>query len=120
MLGGLFSESIDLAGEKLIGTVIVGTGLARLNTETNIIADYFEETREAGFEYAYLYPAINKVLQAAGRVIRSESDRGVCILIDDRYATPQYARLIKEHMKDIYLVPSAESLAGALEDFWED
>ncbi len=120
VLGGLFSESIDLAGEKLIGTVIVGTGLARLNLESNIIADYFAQTREAGFEYAYLYPAINKVLQAAGRVIRSESDRGVCILVDDRYATPQYARLIREHMKEIYLVPSAEALMGALEDFWED
>ncbi len=120
VLGGLFSESIDLAGEKLIGTVIVGTGLARLNLESNIIADYFAQTREAGFEYAYLYPAINKVLQAAGRVIRSESDRGVCILVDDRYATPQYARLIKEHIKEIYLVPSTESLMGALEDFWED
>lgn len=120
VLGGVFSEGIDLSGEKLIGTVIVGTGLARLNTETNIIADYFQETREAGFEYAYLYPAINKVLQAAGRVIRSESDRGVCILIDDRYATPQYARLIKEHIKDIYLVSTTEALTGALEEFWED
>ena len=120
VLGGLFSESIDLAGEKLIGAIIVGTGLARLNLESNIIADYFAETREAGFEYAYLYPAINKVLQAAGRVIRSEYDRGVCILVDDRYATPQYARLIKEHMKEIYLVPCAESLVDALEDFWED
>lgn len=120
VLGGMFAESIDLVGEKLIGTVIVGTGLARLNLETNIIADYFEATREAGFEYAYLYPAMNKVLQAAGRVIRTEDDRGVCVLIDDRFATPQYSRLLTGHLKDIRLVPSSESLMSALERFWED
>ncbi len=120
VLGGMFSESIDLAGEKLIGTVIVGTGLAGLNIETNIIADYFNETREAGFEYAYLYPAMNKVLQAVGRVIRSEEDRGVCILIDDRYATPQYSRLLTDHIKGIRLAPSMEALDGALAEFWED
>ncbi len=120
VLGGMFSESIDLAGDKLIGTVIVGTGLARLNLETNIVADYFQETREAGFEYAYLYPAMNKVLQAAGRVIRSETDRGVCVLIDDRYATPQYSHLLTDHLKDIRLVSSAEALLGALEEFWEE
>ncbi len=120
VLGGMFAESIDLAGDKLIGTVIVGTGLARLNLETNIIADYFQETREAGFEYAYLYPAMNKVLQAVGRVIRSENDRGVCVLIDDRYATPQYSRLLTDHLKDIRLAPSAEALLGALEEFWEE
>ncbi len=120
VLGGMFSESIDLAGDKLIGTVVVGTGLARLNLETNIIADYFQETREAGFEYAYLYPAMNKVLQAAGRVIRTEVDRGVCVLIDDRYATPQYSRLLCDHLKDIRLAPSAEALMGALEEFWDE
>lgn len=120
VLGGMFAESIDLAGDKLIGTIIVGTGLARLNLETNIIADYFQETREAGFEYAYLYPAMNKVLQAAGRVIRTESDRGICILIDDRYATPQYSHLLTDHLKDIRLAPSAEALMGALEEFWEE
>ena len=119
VLGGMFSESIDLAGEKLIGTIIVGTGLARLNLETNIIADYFQETLEAGFEYAYLYPAMNKVLQAVGRVIRSESDRGVCVLIDDRYATPQYSRLLTDHLKGIRLASTPEALAGALEEFWD-
>ena len=120
VLGGMFAESIDLAGEKLIGTVVVGTGLARLNLETNIVADYFEQTREAGFEYAYLYPAMNKVLQAVGRVIRSENDRGVCVLIDDRYATPQYSRLLTDHLKDIRLAATPEALMGALEEFWDD
>ena len=120
VLGGMFSESIDLAGDKLIGTIIVGTGLARLNTETNIIADYFQETKEAGFEYAYLYPAMNKVLQAVGRVIRSENDRGVCVLIDDRYATPQYSRLLTDHIRGIRLVGNTEALYGALEEFWDE
>lgn len=120
VLGGMFSESIDLAGEKLIGAIVVGTGLARLNLETNIIADYFSRTREAGFEYAYLYPAMNKVLQAVGRVIRTESDRGVCILIDDRYATPQYSRLLCDHIRDIRLVGNEAALGAALEEFWEE
>ncbi len=118
VLGGMFSESIDLAGEKLIGAIIVGTGLARLNLETNIIADYFARTREAGFEYAYLYPAMNKVLQAVGRVIRTESDRGICVLIDDRYATPQYSRLLTNHLRDIRLVGNEIALGAALEEFW--
>ncbi len=120
VLGGMFSESVDLAGEKLIGAVVVGTGLARLNLETNIVADYFERTREAGFEYAYLYPAMNKVLQAVGRVIRGENDRGVCVLIDDRYATPQYSRLLTGHLRDIHLVGNEIALAGALEEFWDE
>lgn len=119
VLGGMFSESIDLAGEKLIGAIVVGTGLARLNLETNIIADYFTKTREAGFEYAYLYPAMNKVLQAVGRVIRTESDHGVCILIDDRYATPQYSRLLCDHIRDIHLVGNEIALSHALDEFWE-
>lgn len=120
VLGGMFSESIDLVGDKLIGTIIVGTGLARLNIETNIIADYFAKTREAGFEYAYLYPAINKVLQAIGRVIRSEYDRGVCILIDDRYATPQYSRLLCRSVKGVRLIENTNALTSALREFWEE
>lgn len=120
VLGGMFSESIDLAGDKLIGTVIVGTGLAGLNIETNIIADYFTKTKEAGFEYAYLYPAMNKVLQAVGRVIRSENDRGVCILIDDRYATPQYSRFLCKSVKGVKLIPTSEMLTAALDEFWEE
>jgi len=118
VIGGMFGESIDLAGEKLIGTVIVGTGLARLNTDSNIIADYYAEKLEAGFEYAYLYPAMNKVLQAIGRVIRTEEDKGVCILIDDRFATPQYSRLLCGHIKGIRLIPGVEALYGALDEFW--
>lgn len=120
VLGGMFSESIDLAGDKLIGTIIVGTGLAGLNIETNIIADYFAKTKETGFEYAYLYPAMNKVLQAVGRVIRSEEDHGVCILIDDRYATPQYSKLLCRSVKGVKLIPTPDMLSSALCEFWEN
>ncbi|MBE6611175.1 MAG: DEAD/DEAH box helicase [Ruminococcaceae bacterium] len=120
VIGGVFSESIDLAGERLIGTIIVGTGLARLNTETNIIADYFAETREMGFEYAYQYPAMNKILQAVGRVIRSETDRGICVLVDDRFAGREWARLFPDHMKGIRLIGNAMSLNKALREFWDD
>lgn len=118
VLGGMFSESVDLAGDKLIGTIIVGTGLAGINTEDNIKSEYFMNTRESGFEYAYLYPAINKVLQAAGRVIRSENDRGICILVDDRYATPAYSKLLSSHLRDIRLINSCNGLKSELCKFW--
>ena len=91
---------------------------ASLNTETNIIADYFAETRESGFEYAYQYPAMNKVLQAVGRVIRTETDRGICVLVDDRYATPAWSGLFPEHMSGIRMYPDAYALRRALRAFW--
>ncbi len=119
VIGGVFAESVDLAGDRLIGTIIIGTGLAKLNSETNILAEYFAETRELGFEYAYLYPAMNRVLQAIGRVIRSENDRGICVLVDDRYSTREWAALFPEHMKGIRLIGSAEGLHRALLGFWK-
>ncbi len=120
VIGGAFAESIDLVGQRLIGTIIVGTGLAKLNIRTNIIADYFSETREMGFEYAYLYPAMNKVLQAIGRVIRTEDDRGVCVLIDDRFATRDWAKLFPDHMRRIHLIGDVYSLENALLKFWDE
>lgn len=118
VLGGIFGEGIDLSGDRLIGVIIVGVGMAQLNTESNIIANYYDETREAGFDYAYVFPGMNKVLQAAGRVIRSETDRGVVILIDDRFATPQYTRLFPRHWKRMRLIGNCESLEAALDRFW--
>ena len=94
-----FIES--LPGNKLIGTVIVGTGLQAISNERNILRDYYETTRERGFDYAYTYPGINRVLQAAGRVIRREEDRGVIVLIDDRYETPLIRDLLPDHWKDL-------------------
>lgn len=120
VLGGAFSEGVDLRGESLIGTVIVGTGLPKITAEQNILADYFEKTRENGKDYAYTYPAMIKVLQAAGRVIRSETDRGVVVLVDDRYGDPNIYRLFPRMWRHIKYTGDPYSLATALERFWEE
>jgi Rad3-related DNA helicase len=120
VLGGIYSEGIDLQGETLIGTVIVGIGLPGLSGELNILADYYERTRESGREYAYLYPAMNKILQAAGRVIRSETDRGVVVLIDDRYADPAIRRLMPPHWSRMQYTGDPYALSVILERFWDE
>ena len=93
VLGGIFSEGIDLIGDRLIGSVIVGVGLPQLNPLTEQRRLYFEETFQKGYLYAYLYPGFNKVMQAVGRVIRSDTDRGIVVLIDERYVEPTYLTL---------------------------
>ena len=85
VLGGIFSEGIDLTNEKLIGTLIIGTGLPQVCNEREILKSYFDQKGLYGFDYAYRYPGMNKVLQAAGRVIRTEDDRGVILLLDERF-----------------------------------
>lgn len=85
VLGGIFSEGIDLTNEKLIGTLIIGTGLPQVCNEREILKSYFDQKGLCGFDYAYRYPGMNKVLQAAGRVIRTEDDRGVILLLDERF-----------------------------------
>lgn len=91
VIGGVFSEGIDLPGKRLIGSIIVGVGFPKISNEGDIIRDYYEEK---GFDYAYIYPGINKVMQAAGRVIRTETDKGRILLIDDRYYTLKYRSLL--------------------------
>src|SRR5206468_3568981 len=93
VMGGIFGEGIDLVGERLIGAVIVGVGLPQLCVERDLIRDYFQEKTRAGFDYAYTFPGMNRVLQASGRVIRSETDRGVVLLIDTRFAEHRYRQL---------------------------
>ena len=88
VMGGIFSEGIDLKEERLIGAVIIGTGLPQVNTEQEILKEYFDEQGEHGFDYAYQYPGMNKVMQAAGRVIRTVHDRGIIALLDDRFLRP--------------------------------
>lgn len=119
VLGGAFSEGVDLKGEKLIGTVIVGTGLPKITAQQNILMEYFDKTRENGREYAYTYPAMIKVLQAAGRVIRSETDRGVVVLVDDRYADPAVYRLFPRSWRHMKITSDPYTLSTALERFWE-
>lgn len=85
VMGGIFSEGIDLTRDRLIGAVIVGTGLPQVCNDREILRSYFDGRKLSGFDYAYLYPGMNKVLQSAGRVIRTEEDRGVILLLDERF-----------------------------------
>ena len=117
VLGGVFSEGIDLTGDKLIGTVIVGTGLPQLNRELDIVKGQFNGSGR-GFDFAYRFPGMNKVLQAAGRVIRSEEDRGVVVLIDRRFSTRQYTDLYPEHWRHWRAVGDNDELSESLKKFW--
>lgn len=119
VLGGIFSEGIDLKGSRLIGTVIVSVGLPQLSVQQNIIRDYFNQKNGMGYEYAYMFPGMNKVLQAAGRVIRSESDRGVVLLVDERYESLGYRRLFPAHWRHARSVRNEGGLREITEKFWE-
>ncbi|MBQ8415643.1 MAG: ATP-dependent DNA helicase [Clostridia bacterium] len=119
VLGGSFSEGVDLPGGQLIGSVIVGTGLPGITSERNILMEHYDTTRERGFDYAYVYPGMNRVLQAAGRVIRRDSDRGVVVLIDERYADPRTKAILPEHWNHIQYAGSANELAEMLLEFWK-
>lgn len=94
VLGGIFSEGIDLRGDRLNGVIVVGVGLPQINLERNIIKDYFNDIGRNGFDYSYVYPGMNKVLQAGGRLIRSETDQGIIVLIDDRFLQQKYQALL--------------------------
>lgn len=120
VLGGSFSEGIDLPGKRLIGVVVVGVGLPGISDENNIIRDYYEEKCGAGYDYAYTYPGMNSVLQAVGRVIRTETDRGVAVLIDDRYGEPKYRSLFPKAWKGMNLAGNPSSLAEIMRRFWKN
>jgi DNA excision repair protein ERCC-2 len=118
VLGGIFSEGIDLTGKQLIGTLIVGTGLPQISNEREILKNFYEEKGMNGFEYAFLYPGMNKVLQAAGRVIRTAEDKGVIVLLDERFLTAQYQRLFPRewrHSRSCNL----KNISDRLIEFWE-
>ncbi len=116
--GGIYSEGVDLVGRRLIGAIVVGVGLPNLSDEREAIRAYFDERTEEGRAYAYVYPGMNRVLQAAGRVIRTEEDRGVILLIDDRFATPEYRTLIPEHWQGLRYVGDHAALTKLLDGFW--
>ena len=119
VLGGVFGEGVDLAGTRLIGAAIVGPGLPQVGPRQEQLRDYFERTRGSGFDYAYRYPGMNKVLQAAGRVIRTPEDRGVVLLIDNRFAQPDYRRLMPPHWTALAPVYGVKELSDALRGFWQ-
>ena len=116
--GGVFSEGIDLKNESLIGAVIVGTGIPQICTERRLLKDYYEKKDGNGYDYAYTYPGMNKVLQAAGRVIRTMDDRGIIILLDDRFSKEAYVRLFPEEWSDYRLVRVSEA-SEVVADFWD-
>ncbi len=118
VMGGVFGEGIDLVGDRLIGAIIVGVGLPQLCVERDLIRDYFQAKTGAGFDYAYTFPGMNRVLQATGRVIRSETDRGVVLLIDARFKEPRYRRLFPAWWQPAY-VRSVKDIGEALRRFWQ-
>ena len=118
VLGGVFGEGIDLVGDRLIGAVIVGVGLPQLCVERDLIRDYFQEQTGAGFDYAYTFPGMNRVLQAIGRVIRSETDRGVVLLVDARFAEQRYRRLFPAWWRPA-CVRNLPHISEALRQFWQ-
>ena len=118
VLGGIFSEGIDLKEDLLIGVLIVGTGLPQICNQREILKEYYQEENGQGFDYAYQYPGMNKVLQAAGRVIRTASDRGIIGLLDDRFLRSDYRQLFPREWSQ-YEVHTLESPPGALEAFWK-
>ena len=117
VLGGVFSEGIDLPGLSLIGVCVVGVGLPQVNEEREAIRRRAAQEGFNGFDIAYRYPGMHKVLQAAGRLIRSEEDRGVLLLCDARFSQSDYRRLLPAHYRPLKLA-ALEEIPGRLQDFW--
>ncbi|MBC1571808.1 ATP-dependent DNA helicase [Listeria sp. FSL L7-1426] len=120
VLGGVFSEGVDLRGDRLVGAAIVGVGLAQLNHESDLIKDYYNKTIGRGFDYAYQIPGMNKVLQAVGRVIRGESDRGVVLLIEERFSADRYRALFPAHWNHAKTVKSTDEITREVDGFWRN
>lgn len=118
IMGGIFSEGIDLLGEKLIGAILVGTGLPQLGNEREILRSFYTENGENGFDYAYRYPGMNKVLQAAGRVIRTREDHGVILLLDERFRQREYSNLFPVEWNDRKTC-TLSNVEAQLQKFWE-
>lgn len=118
IMGGIFGEGIDLKNDKLIGTIIIGTGYPQVSTEQNILKNYYDEKSHNGFDFAYRYPGINKVLQAAGRVIRTVDDYGVIELLDSRFMQKDFDNLFPIEWKDIKVV-NINNMEKVVDEFWK-
>jgi len=118
VMGGVFSEGIDLKGERLIGAAVVGVGLPLISPERDVLSEYYQNAGGTGFSYAYLYPGMNKVLQAAGRVIRSETDRGVLLLLDERFLREDYQGLFPWEWGHFGTVWKSGDVGERLREFW--
>ena len=118
VMGGIFAEGIDLTNERLIGSIIVGLALPQVCNELEIIREYFQEAGRDGFSFAYLYPGYNKVIQAAGRVIRTVNDRGIIALLDERFTNPYYRNCIPPDWQD-YKICNLDKIGEMTNLFWE-
>lgn len=119
VLGGIFSEGIDLKGDALIGVIIIGVGHPMICFEREIIKEYFNNKSNCGYEYSYMYPGMNKVLQAAGRVIRTEEDRGTVLLIDDRFLHQRYRRLFPKEWNNYHIMNNSIQAKEEICEFWK-
>lgn len=119
VMGGIFSEGIDLMGESLIGAVIVGTGLPQVSNEREILKKYYEKKENRGFDYAYRFPGMNKVLQAAGRVIRTDADEGVILLLDERFGQREYQQLFPGDWRN-WESCTRNTVQEKLKTFWKE
>lgn len=119
VLGGIFGEGIDLKYDSLIGVIIIGTGVPQVSSEREILKAYFDGNGESGFDYAYRYPGMNKVLQAAGRVIRTAEDVGIIALLDERFLQPAYRRLFPREWGHFETV-TVNTVAKRVERFWDE
>jgi DNA excision repair protein ERCC-2 len=119
VMGGMFSEGIDYIGDMLSGVIVVGVGLPMINDLNNQLKDYYEQAFNKGFDYAYQYPGMNKVIQAVGRVIRTHHDRGIAVLIDDRFDTTYYKKLFPIEWSAYERISSSDKLIHTLATFWE-
>lgn len=119
VMGGIFSEGIDLKNDSLIGAIIVGTGLPQVCNEREILKEFFQSMGENGFNYAYRYPGMNKVLQAAGRVIRTAEDVGIVALLDERFLEPAYQKMFPREWEHFEVLGIGQ-IAKRVEKFWND
>ena len=120
VLGGSFGEGIDLVADRLIGVAIVGVGLPSISFDNNLIKDYYSNIGLDGYTFAYVNPGINKIMQAVGRVIRSENDRGIALLIDERYSYKAYSYLFQNNWKNHKFIKSIDSLEKEIDSFYKD
>lgn len=118
VMGGIFGEGIDLKNDKLIGAIVVGTGLPQIGTEREILKNYYDENSGNGFDYAFRYPGINKVLQAAGRVIRTTEDRGIILLLDERFLQRDYDALYPREWEKRSIC-TLDTIEAEVKAFWE-
>jgi DNA excision repair protein ERCC-2 len=118
VMGGIFGEGIDLCGDRLTGVAVVGVGLPGMSAERDVIRDYYDESEQRGYQYAYQYPGMTRVLQAAGRVIRTETDKGVVLLVDDRFSSPSYRALLPVSWRPQFF-HDQDLLQMNLTEFWQ-